>query len=100
MRIPLNWLNEFVKLPKSQKDLTDRLTMAGHMLDKIDKVDGNVVLGRELRGSRADCYSIIGIARVVSALFATPVKYRKTNITFTKVKKFNIPLGVQTELIT
>src|SRR5258708_31745708 len=99
MRIPLNWLNEFVKLPKSQKDLTDRLTMAGHMLDKIDQVNGNVVLDLELRGNRADCYSIIGIAREVCGLFETPVKYRKTNIKLKKVKKFNIHLDVQTELI-
>src|SRR5258706_6375265 len=100
MRIPLNWLNEFVKLPKSQKDLTDRLTMAGHMLDKIDKVNGNFVLDLELRGNRADCYSIIGIAREVSALFNTSVKYPKSNLRLKKVSELkNINFEIKTDLV-
>ncbi len=100
MRIPLNWLNEFVKLPKSQKDLTDKLTMAGHMLDKIDKVNGNSVVDLELRGNRADCYSIIGIAREVSALFNVPVKYPNITLKIKKTKKLDdIDLKVKTPLI-
>ena len=63
MRIPINWLNDFVKTPDQTDGLTNRLTMAGHMLDKTDEIDGNVVIDLELRGNRADCYSIIGIAR-------------------------------------
>src|SRR5258708_2450372 len=99
MGMILKWIKGIVKLTKRKKDLTDRLTMAGHMLDKIYKVDGNVVLDLELRGNRADCYSITGIAREVSALFETPVKYRKTNIKLKKVKKFNIYLDVEAEMV-
>ncbi len=100
MRIPLNWLGEFVKLPKEQKTLTDKLTMAGHMLDKTDKVNGNIVVDLELRGNRADCYSIIGIAREVSALFNVPVKYPKTTLKIKKVKKLdNIELEIKTDLV-
>lgn len=74
MRIPLSWLKEFVTLPKDIKHLTDKLSMAGHMLDKIDRIGKETVIDVELRGNRADCYSIIGIAREVSALFHTPLK--------------------------
>jgi phenylalanyl-tRNA synthetase beta chain len=82
MRIPLNWLSKYVKLPENQAKLTDGLTSIGHMLDKLDKVNGRVVIDLELRGNRADCYSILGIAREVSAIFKTPVIIPKmdTNI--------------------
>lgn len=100
MRIPLNWLSEFVKLPKSQKDLTDKLTMAGHMLDKTDKVKGNVVIDLELRGNRADCYSVTGIAKEVSALFDTKVNFPKPLVKIKRVKNLtNINLKVQTHLV-
>jgi phenylalanyl-tRNA synthetase beta chain len=75
MKIPLNWLKEFVKLPKSETELTHKLTMVGHMLDKKEVISGETVIDLELRGNRADCYSILGIAREVSAIYKTPVKY-------------------------
>ena len=74
MRIPINWLEEHVRLPSKLSELTNRLTYAGHMLDKIDKINENTVIDLELRGNRADCYSIMGIAKEVSALFKTPLK--------------------------
>lgn len=77
MKIPLNWLKEFVKLPKSEAELTHKLTMVGHMLDKKEVVNGETIIDLELRGNRADCYSILGIAREVSALYNTPVKNPK-----------------------
>lgn len=84
MRVPINWLKNYVKIGKDLDMLTYKLTMAGHMLDKKDSVDGNVVLDLELRGNRADCYSIVGIAREVAALFDTPLKYPKL---YQKIKK-------------
>lgn len=74
MKIPLNWLKEFVKLPESTKELTDKLTMVGHMLDKKMVIDGEDVIDLELRGNRADCYSVYGIAREVSAIFGNKLK--------------------------
>ena len=74
MRIPISWLKEYVKIPDDLSVLTDRLTMAGHMLDKVDRINGDDVIDLELRGNRADCYSILGIARETSALFNTSIK--------------------------
>lgn len=100
MRIPLNWLNEFVKLPKSEAFLTDRLTMAGHMLDKVDVVDDNKVIDLELRGNRADCYSIAGIAKEISALFNTRVKEIKSEIKFKRTNMLSgLSLSVKTPLV-
>jgi phenylalanyl-tRNA synthetase beta chain len=100
MRIPLDWLKEYVKLPKNQSDLTDKLTMAGHMLDKIEKTNGKIKIDLELRGNRADCYSILGIAREVSALFNTPVNYPKIDTKIKKVTKLNkLNLDIKTKLV-
>lgn len=74
MRIPIDWLGEYVKVPKNLGKLTDKLTLAGHMLDKLDKNGSHIVVDLELRGNRADCYSIYGIAREVSALFDAKIK--------------------------
>lgn len=99
MRIPITWLSDFVKLPKSEGELTDRLTMVGHMLDKRDKVGGEVVIDLELRGNRADCYSILGIAREISALYRTKVNYPKT-LNIKKIKSIkNIGLDIKTPLV-
>src|SRR5258708_39065719 len=100
MRIPLNWLSEFVKLPKSQKELTDKLTLAGHMLDKTDRVNGNVVIDLELRGNRADCYSIFGIAREVAALSNSKLKIKNSKLKFKKAKNFeDVNLEIKTDLV-
>lgn len=100
MRIPLNWLKEYVKLPEKLEELTHQLTMAGHMLDKVDHKNGHIILDLELRGNRADCYSILGIAREVSALFETPLHYPKTHKTLKKVKQLKeVNLEVKTPLV-
>jgi phenylalanyl-tRNA synthetase beta chain len=73
MFVPLSWLSEYVKLPKSERELTDKLTMIGHMLDTRKEVAGDVVIDLELRGNRSDLFGLIGIARDVSAAFHTPL---------------------------
>lgn len=99
MKIPLNWLKELVTLPKERRILTDNLTSIGHMLDKIEALNGETVIDLELRGNRADCYSIMGIAREVSAIFGTKVKSPPV-INLTAVSKLkNISLKVTTPLV-
>lgn len=73
MNVPLTWLSDYVTLPKSEKILTDKLTMIGHMLDKQKVIQGGAVIDLELRGNRADMFGIIGVARDVSAVFNVPL---------------------------
>lgn len=68
MNVPLNWLAEYVKLPTNIKDLTDKLTSVGHMLDKTTQINGQTVIDLELRGNRADMFGLIGIAREVATI--------------------------------
>ncbi len=99
MKVPLNWLKELVELPKDTKVLTDKLTMVGHMLDKKLEINGITVLDLELRGNRADCYSILGIAREVSAIFGSKIKSPETE-RIVKVNKLkNSTLKIETPLV-
>ena len=99
MRIPINWLSDYVKLPNKLSDLTDKLTMVGHMLDKIEIKNGETILDLELRGNRADCYSILGIAREVSAIYGQKLKDLETINVKRQNKSTNLFLDVQTNLV-
>lgn len=68
MNIPINWLKDYVDVP-DLKVFTDKMSMIGHMLDKTIEKDGETVIDLELRGNRADCYAILGIAREAHASF-------------------------------
>lgn len=99
MKIPLNWLGEIVTLPSDIKRLTHDLTMVGHMLDKIEEKNDETTIDLELRGNRADCYSILGIAREVSAIYGNKIKPLNV-IPITEVKKLkNVSLDVKTPLV-
>lgn len=99
MKIPLNWLKEIVSLPDDIKKLSHDLTMVGHMLDKVEVKNGETILDLELRGNRADCYSILGIAREVSDLYGTTVKSLPV-IQLAQVKKLsNVSLSVKSQLV-
>ena len=53
MKIPLHWLNEFVAVPWSARELGDKLTMAGFELEAISPVSGT--------------FSDVVVAEIVSA---------------------------------
>jgi phenylalanyl-tRNA synthetase beta chain len=55
------------------KELAEKLTLAGHMLDKVYKKGGETIIDLELRGNREDLFSIMGIAHEVHALFDVPL---------------------------
>lgn len=96
MKIPLNWLKQIVDLPSDVKKLTHDLTMVGHMLDKIEVINGEIILDLELRGNRADCYSILGIAREVSAIYGTKLK----NLPIIDLKKVNKLQNINLKVLT
>jgi len=63
MRIPLEWLREYVDIKKSPKEIADSFTLLGLMLDKID----GEVLSLEHRMDRSDWLSVLGCARDLAA---------------------------------
>lgn len=79
MKIPLQWLTEYIDLPSDLKVFTDKMSMIGHMLDKTIETDTDTVIDLELRGNRADCYGILGIAREAHASFGGRFNIPATN---------------------
>lgn len=69
MRIPINWLKEYIDLPEDLKSFTNTMSMIGHLLDKTEMTDTDTVIDLELRGNRADCYAVLGLAREAHASF-------------------------------
>lgn len=74
MRVPINWLSQYVSLPQDKAELAERLTMAGHMLDKKEGQGADLVFDLELRQNRGDLYGILGMAREVAALYGKTLK--------------------------
>ena len=68
MRVPLEWLKEYVPIKLSPEALAAKLTMAGLEVVAVHEADGQPVLDIEVTPNRADCLSIIGIAREVAAV--------------------------------
>lgn len=74
MIVSRNWLAEYVLLPETVEELTDRLTMSGLNLEEFHDVttgliQPDVAIDVEVTSNRPDCLGHIGVAREVSVLF-------------------------------
>ena len=74
MKVPIEWLKDYVTIRLKPEQLAHRLTMAGLEVTGIERVKGESVLDLELTPNRADCLSIVGIAREVAALTGQQLK--------------------------
>lgn len=68
MKISYNWLKDYVKHNLSAKELSEKLTNAGLVVDKIITIDNDFCLDIEVTSNRPDCLGFIGIAREVAAV--------------------------------
>ncbi len=68
MRVPIEWLKEFVQFELSASALAERLTLAGLEVEDIDSTPQGEVLVLYITPNRGDCLSVFGIAREVYAL--------------------------------
>ncbi len=78
MIVSKNWLAEYVQLPESVEDLTNRLTMSGLNLEEFHDVTESlskpdVAIDIEVTSNRPDCLGHIGVAREVSVLYRKPL---------------------------
>lgn len=80
MKIPLEWLKDFVEVKVKAERLQELLTMAGL---EVGAVEGDV-LDIEVLPNRGDCLSILGVAREVSAITGNKLKNPKTQTLNTK----------------
>ncbi|MCL4456210.1 MAG: phenylalanine--tRNA ligase subunit beta [Nitrospirae bacterium] len=75
MRIPLEWLREFVTLPADVSEVSHNLTMIGLEVEAVENINNDVVFEVNVTPNRPDCLSIIGIARELSAVYDTPLEF-------------------------
>lgn len=69
MRVSYKWLQEYVDITLSPEELGRQMTMAGLAVENVEPLEsGDFVLEFELTPNRADCLSMINIAREVSAV--------------------------------
>ena len=70
MNVPESWLRSFCDPTLSGRELADRLTMAGVEVESYE----NQVFVFKLTPNRADCLSMLGIAREVAALTGKKIR--------------------------
>jgi phenylalanyl-tRNA synthetase beta chain len=74
MIISWNWLKDYVPLPMSVEELTERLTLTGLNLEEFHTVGEDVAIDVEVTSNRPDCLGHVGIAREVSVLWDSELK--------------------------
>lgn len=77
MKIPINWLKDYVKVDASPREIASSFTQLGLMLDK--PLDDSGVLDLEHRMDRSDWLSVLGCARDYAAFNKLKLIYPKTN---------------------
>jgi len=74
VKVTYNWLKDFVEIRISPDELAHKLTMAGLEVTSLEKKEGDFVFEIEITSNRADCLSVVGIAREVAAITNRRVK--------------------------
>jgi len=74
MKLPIDWLKDYVDIDESPEALSDRLTFSGTEVEGLETVEGGVVLTIEVTPNRPDCLSMIGMAREVAALYGRALR--------------------------
>lgn len=69
MIVSQQWLAQYVSLPDSVDELTDRLTMSGLNLEGVETQGEDLAIDLEVTSNRPDCLGHIGVAREIAVLF-------------------------------
>ncbi len=73
MRVPLEWLKEYVKIEATPEEIATKLTMGGLEVEGIEESDLGPVIDVYITPNRGDCLSMVGVAREVAALYGVPL---------------------------
>ncbi|MEA2113345.1 MAG: phenylalanine--tRNA ligase beta subunit-related protein, partial [Patescibacteria group bacterium] len=79
MKILYSQIKEYIPaLKASPKEIGEALTLTGSMMESFEKISykgrTDYLIGLEIRQNRADCLSVIGIAREVAAYYGLKAK--------------------------
>jgi phenylalanyl-tRNA synthetase beta chain len=94
MRVSFDWLKEFANISATAEEAAARLTMIGLEVEAIERIDGDAVFEVNVTPNRADCLSIIGIARELSAAFGVLLTFPDLNVVAeSKAPDFNVEIA-------
>src|SRR5689334_7761354 len=74
MKIPLSWLQEFVRIPVETKKLAEDLSAIGLAVDGITTEGRETILELDITTNRVDCMNVYGVAREVAVLYDQPLQ--------------------------
>ena len=74
MIVSTNWLTEYVELPSSIDELTERLTLSGLNLEGVEQIGDDTAIDLEVTSNRPDCLGHIGVAREIAVLWNKSLK--------------------------
>ena len=74
MRVPLEWLKQYVAVDATAEEIGVRLTMGGLEVEGIEESPLGPVLDVYITPNRGDCLSMVGVAREVAALYDLPLR--------------------------
>lgn len=95
MRISVEWLKEIIPLNISPYEIAHKLTMAGLEVEAIEEYEGDYVLEVNVTPNRADCLSIFGIARELSALTNLPLRFPEYKVKEEYERGFKVEIRAQ-----
>jgi phenylalanyl-tRNA synthetase beta chain len=81
MRIPADWINEYVPNELSVRDLAYILTNVGLEVEAIAEGSATAVFDIKVTPNRGDCLSVLGVARELGMALRKPVQDRMPSIT-------------------
>ena len=73
MKLPVEWLREFIQTPLSDEALAAKLTMAGLEVEETTASDDGPVFHTKVTPNRGDWMSILGAAREAAAALDLPL---------------------------
>lgn len=77
MKVSLNWLKEFVDISVDPATVGRKLTDVGLALEGIETAGDDTILELDVTTNRPDCLNHFGVAREISAIFATTLRKPK-----------------------
>ena len=73
MRVPLEWLKQYVPVEATAQEVGTKLTMGGLEVEGIEASPLGPVLDVYITPNRGDCLSLVGVGREVAALYDLPI---------------------------
>ena len=77
MKFSLNWIRDYVSIDITPDQLSHKLTMGGLEIEDIEMISSDKIFELEVTPNRADCLSMIGLAREIAAMTDKKLDYPK-----------------------